>query len=280
MNLQNVTLVPWKDWDEWIFVKDSIFSDEQEKKKIGIEYINMWRSRCYLPHLVEMTAQIVDFELRTNKYSQLNENGLRYEGAAIIIRFVNGVLDGLQPSFRAKSITYLADKVSLPRMFVDIRHEATHNQLPSIQLLNFVFPHAIYWLKEYYWNEQYEVISKPNIVYDISTAPVEFIFDFIDEVPDTLDALVMYCKQNRALPSALMHYAIRQNPPQLSMIELLLSNDFVKEFSKLKSKREIYNFLQYPMELLLSLLLYFPTKESKIVYIEIIKEQGILYFHQ
>lgn len=50
-------------------------------------------------------------------------------------RFVNGLVDVEQKQEYAKSIYLLADKIGLPRTFVDIRHQATHSQLPSIPVL-------------------------------------------------------------------------------------------------------------------------------------------------
>jgi len=54
----------------------------------------------------------------------------------VFIRFVNGYVDGFQSSKSAKSIAYLAvEKVGMPISFVELRHTATHDYLPSLTSL-------------------------------------------------------------------------------------------------------------------------------------------------
>ena len=50
-------------------------------------------------------------------------------------RFVNGFVDAAQKGQYAMSVSQLAQKLSLPQHLVDLRHEASHNKLPSIQVL-------------------------------------------------------------------------------------------------------------------------------------------------
>lgn len=42
----------------------------------------------------------------------------------------------------------------MPRLLVDVRHEAAHNELPSLSLLRQAATEALTWLKEYYWERQ------------------------------------------------------------------------------------------------------------------------------
>lgn len=54
----------------------------------------------------------------------------------VFIRFVNGYVDAFQSSKSAKSIAYLAvEKVGMPIWFVELRHTATHDYLPSLTIL-------------------------------------------------------------------------------------------------------------------------------------------------
>ena len=48
---------------------------------------------------------------------------------------VNGVLDPLQSRSYAQSITSLAAQLHLPRLLVDVRHEATHQTLPDARVV-------------------------------------------------------------------------------------------------------------------------------------------------
>lgn len=51
------------------------------------------------------------------------------------IRFVNGFIEPVQKGNFAQSVNVLAERIGLPRSLVDLRHESTHDQLPSIHIL-------------------------------------------------------------------------------------------------------------------------------------------------
>ena len=42
----------------------------------------------------------------------------------------------------------------LPQVLVDLRHEATHNELPSLPLLRLAACQALVWLRACYWQPQ------------------------------------------------------------------------------------------------------------------------------
>eukprot|EP00891_Asterochloris_glomerata_P007432 jgi/Astpho2/7432/fgenesh1_pg.00114_%23_56_t len=43
---------------------------------------------------------------------------------------------------------------SLPRVLVDVRHEASHNELPALPLLRLAAQQALAWLRAAYWQRQ------------------------------------------------------------------------------------------------------------------------------
>ena len=45
------------------------------------------------------------------------------------------MLDPYQKSLYARSLTKIAEELGFPRYFVDLRHEATHGELPSLIIL-------------------------------------------------------------------------------------------------------------------------------------------------
>lgn len=59
------------------------------------------------------------------------QNRLTYSMA--ITRFVNIFVDQAQQGMYAKSVSYIANTLHMPPLCVEIRHEASHNQLPSIE---------------------------------------------------------------------------------------------------------------------------------------------------
>ena len=60
---------------------------------------------------------------------------LRQSYATAIIRLVNGLVDPLQVGTFARAITSIAQQLGLPAWLVELRHAATHEDLPSIDLL-------------------------------------------------------------------------------------------------------------------------------------------------
>lgn len=60
---------------------------------------------------------------------------LRQSYAAAIIRLVNGLVDPLQLGVYARSIASIATQLGLPPWLVELRHAATHEDLPSLELL-------------------------------------------------------------------------------------------------------------------------------------------------
>lgn len=64
---------------------------------------------------------------------------------------VNGLTDSLQKGKVAVSVAGLAQSAGLPRCLVDIRHEATHNELPSLPVLRVGAWQALAWLAVQYW---------------------------------------------------------------------------------------------------------------------------------
>ena len=60
---------------------------------------------------------------------------LRQSYAAAIIRLVNGLVDPLQLGAYARSIASIAMQLGIPSWLVELRHAATHEDLPSLEIL-------------------------------------------------------------------------------------------------------------------------------------------------
>lgn len=71
--------------------------------------------------------------------------------AALTRRMVNGIADSQQKGRVALSVNALAESAGLSRLLVDIRHEATHNELPSLSTLQLAARQALDWLVQQYW---------------------------------------------------------------------------------------------------------------------------------
>ena len=90
-----------------------------------------------LPHALESLLSILvaiqqDNASGTGASSSLS---LRQSYATALIRLVNGLVDPLQAGTYARSILSIAAQIGLPVWLVELRHAATHEDLPSLELL-------------------------------------------------------------------------------------------------------------------------------------------------
>ena len=126
---------PWRDWAEWEACYADLFAlDDPAARARGVQRVATWRSRGRVPLAVESTAVLAELELST----ALSEPVLCLALGMALTRLVNGVVDPMQQRARATSVQRLAAEVALPASLVALRHEATHNQLPSMGALKAV----------------------------------------------------------------------------------------------------------------------------------------------
>lgn len=168
------TVTPYKDKTELLKIRHLFFHDQENHTSLknAVDTVAYWQTRGKLPHAVNATAWIVSAMLRDAKFTQTNENGdpgsltlnfnldgisnpeefvLRNAYSMALVRFVNGILDPFQQGSFAIALLALAKDIGLPYSFVEIRHWATHEQLPSLEILRSTSREALSWLNEKYW---------------------------------------------------------------------------------------------------------------------------------
>jgi len=149
----------WTEWDEaysWLFAMD-----DAAARARGVARVATWRSRGRLPLAVEATASLVEAGLgHSPDGGVVSEHALQLQLAMVITRFVNGVVDPLQQFARAVSVKRLAQEIKLPTALVDLRHECTHQRLPSLAGLRLAADEALLWLHEQYWMPQRDVLCQ------------------------------------------------------------------------------------------------------------------------
>ncbi|XP_061372567.1 uncharacterized protein LOC133315037 isoform X2 [Gastrolobium bilobum] len=146
-------LVPWLNWDEWIFVKDALFSNSPHSVSSALNRISAWRSRGSLPVLIEVTASIIEIHHKDPYFRPDQSNGasLSEEMLALlycmaIIRLVNCVVEKTRKK-ELVSIAVAADAI-----------EGSHRELPSLKVVRSASIKALDWLKSYYWEPQSKAI--------------------------------------------------------------------------------------------------------------------------
>lgn len=148
-------VVVWKS-DEDIFRLKALFYDENPRQAIC--EVLAHQTRGPLPHSVEstallMSARLMDEDLLfSGKPGQGASYAVRQSYCMAIVRFVNGLIDPFQRSTHAISMHLLAKQLQLPPFFVEARHSATHEALPSLELLRSINTRALFWLRDHYWS--------------------------------------------------------------------------------------------------------------------------------
>ncbi|KAG9314700.1 Las1-like-domain-containing protein [Chiua virens] len=133
--------VPWAHISELEQVCSWIYTDEEdlEAKTLAINRLSTWKAVTPLPHALDsalalLAARVLDVACR-DILSTGTALSLRQSYGTAIIRMVNGLVDPLQTGIYARSIAAIATQLGLPSWLVELRHAATHEDLPSLELL-------------------------------------------------------------------------------------------------------------------------------------------------
>jgi len=95
-----------------------------------------WKAITTLPHAIDSTLAILVVIVQdAQQQACTNYLSLRQSYATSILRLVNGLVDPLQVGTYARPIASIAKQLGLPAWLVELRHAATHEDLPSLDLL-------------------------------------------------------------------------------------------------------------------------------------------------
>ncbi|KAM0940981.1 hypothetical protein DsansV1_C17g0143591 [Dioscorea sansibarensis] len=173
-------LVPWSTWGQWDFVCESMFSSNPESVAAALRRVAAWRSRGCLPVAIDVTAVIVEIQRQDPFFREgLLDGALSSEEllamlyCMAIVRLVNVFVEPLHKK-TGRSISELAEAIGLPRVLIDIRHESSHRDLPSLQLVRLASVKALDWLKSSYWEPQRKAI--PDVRKEIRCRLREMIY--------------------------------------------------------------------------------------------------------
>jgi len=160
--------LPFVDWDEWISVKNSLFSSESREISTALEMVSLWRVRGKLPLSIDSTAQLVELRLRDSpsadkRSAYHSENELKLLYSAVVVRSVNGLVDPSQQGIYATSVLTLAERMGLPGWIVELRHDATHNQMPSLGVLRNAANTLTSWYFNNYWQPQMSLLESLTV---------------------------------------------------------------------------------------------------------------------
>ncbi|KAJ3262557.1 Ribosomal biogenesis protein las1l [Boothiomyces macroporosus] len=241
---------PWIDIEEWKETFEYLYSPDTNKQKLGVNRVKAWASRGKLPHSIESTSLFVEIGMQDqpSRYSTCSSREISLLISMAIIRFVNGLIDSLQRGYFANSQTNIAEQIGLPLWFVELRHSATHDKLPSLEYLRRGRIQALQWLRENYWEKE---LAAPEVAKQkISNIVESYLSDgtglnsivFIDshvsilisiitekindQNGNTLCELVAYCESHKnslakpAVPSDLIEVEVSPDTLECELQEL------------------------------------------------------------
>lgn len=170
-------VVVWESPEDIRRLRALIFDDASiPARRRALAAIKAYATRGPLPQSVESTAQLVSALLQD--VPGADSTGVRMGYAMAAIRFVNGLLDPAQKAQFAVPLHLLARNLGLPASFVELRHMATHEELPSLELLRHMTGRCLGWLHDNYW--------AANDGGDASTGPASGEPEFQESVKSAL----------------------------------------------------------------------------------------------
>lgn len=124
----------------------------RERRDEGVRHCQVWLSRGACPHAVESTMALIEAQMLDEDIGHVHPWSVRTAYSMAILRFVNALADEMQTGVYAQSIFSIAEKINLPVWFVELRHAATHEELPSMDVLRRASVEALAWLQTNFWS--------------------------------------------------------------------------------------------------------------------------------
>lgn len=157
-----VTQTAWSTRKEFEEVYQELYSNDWKKQKHALGRISVWKSRIpRLPTGIENTAALIGamLEHRTEMTAgpmdgELNQKLRNLYGLALI-RFVNDITEERKVKCPIRNnLMSIAKKLNLPQWLVVLRHNATHRELPSLDMITDAVECSLKYLKEHCWEKQ------------------------------------------------------------------------------------------------------------------------------
>ncbi|EAW13139.1 rRNA-processing protein LAS1 [Aspergillus clavatus NRRL 1] len=151
--MAKVVFTPWKEHSQLLSVRNQFYPppgyEGPDMRSKACALVGVWKLRGNLPHPVEATALLTDAILHDD--AQKNSIfSIRATYSAAFCRFVTGLVDSKLHG-QKRTMFQRAIDLGLPASFVELRHEATHRELPSLIVLRNATQRSLEWLWDYYW---------------------------------------------------------------------------------------------------------------------------------
>ncbi|KAJ6071499.1 hypothetical protein N7499_009513 [Penicillium canescens] len=151
--MAKVIFTAWKSKSELLDVRNEFYPTSScegpDLRAHGCAVVEAWKLRGNVPHHVEATALLTDAILHDDAQSN-SIFSIRATYSAAFCRFVTGLVDTKIHGVR-RTMFQRAMDLGLPASFVELRHEATHREPPSLVVLRKAAQRSLEWLWDNYW---------------------------------------------------------------------------------------------------------------------------------
>lgn len=168
-------ITPWIDWQEWKSVVDDAYNvkDDPVMYRRALSAIIAWEARDQnLPSGILGLKELIIAKLaRLNRTSESIDSSIAYQStvAMNVVRFVNFITEPFQTNTHAKAIKQIAHQIGIPDWIVNLRHSATHFNLPSIEILEKAIDYLFEYLDERYVSTYEETTLEQSILENVKT---------------------------------------------------------------------------------------------------------------
>ena len=142
---------------------EGLTPDEHTQLQVAFRRVAVWRghsARGRLSHAVDITAGLASLLLSdAERACHRNTTGnnpyqLRNAYSTLLLRSVNGLADTYRHQRKSSllSVSHCCALAGLPLWIVDIRHDASHNDLPSLGLCRIGAIESLRFWKTRYWD--------------------------------------------------------------------------------------------------------------------------------
>ncbi|KAJ5636066.1 uncharacterized protein N7484_009379 [Penicillium longicatenatum] len=170
--MAKVIFTAWKNKSQLAEVRSEFYPSPSyegpDLRSHACAVVEAWKLRGNVPHHVEATALLTDAILHDD--AQINSIfSIRATYSAAFCRFVTGLVDSKVQGPR-KTMFQRAMDLGLPASFVELRHEATHREPPSLVVLRKASQRSLEWLWDNYWAEIDDLGFVSNVDHDDSAS--------------------------------------------------------------------------------------------------------------
>ncbi|KAL3075141.1 hypothetical protein niasHS_013364 [Heterodera schachtii] len=154
---------------EWKYVQPRFMSDNMKSLQRIVDLMAMWIARMGhdTPMLISISEMVLHAHLNDKKsdigMASMGRGDLRLIYSSTIIRVINYLNEVCQDAVQNVSIAAAVSKFAIPSWVVDLRHAATHGQMPPLDLMRQANLFIRRWLWRQYWALPFNEAIKENL---------------------------------------------------------------------------------------------------------------------